>query len=467
MPGFWYSQGMLAKLIPVLLLVLTVSGPILLNAAAAPPKVFPFAYTQEDLPNGLRLITIPTDSVNLVSLFIVVQAGSRNEVEPGKTGFAHLFEHVMFRGTEKYPPAKREDLLKRAGAANNASTSDDFTVYHMTFSKEDLGELLALEADRFQNLKYSVEDFKTETGAVLGEYNKNSSDPSSRLSEMLRDTAFDRHTYKHTTMGFLKDVQDMPNQYDYSLRFFDRYYRPEYTTIILAGDVNAKQTRALVEKDFGAWKRGSYHADIPVEPAQKGPRENHLDWPTATLPQVAIAYKGPAYTDQTKETAALDVLATLAFSQTSDLYQQLVIGEQKVDTLRASSPGNVDPELFTIRARVKRGEDLTYVRDQILATVKQFQERAPAAAKLEALKKRERYSFTLSLDNPESVARTVAEYVALRRTPATIDRYYQMLGQVTPEDVRAMARKYLVESGRTIVTLTGVTLTGPAAGGAK
>jgi zinc protease len=460
--SFGILKGMLAKLLPILLVALTVGATVLLKAADPPPKVFPFPYTQEDLPNGLRLITIPTDSVNLVSLFIVVQAGSRNEVEPGKTGFAHLFEHVMFRGTEKYPTAKREDLIKRAGAAANAFTSDDLTAYHMTFSKEDLPELLAEEADRFQNLKYSVEDFKTETGAVLGEYNKNSADPSSRLFELLRDTAFDRHTYKHTTMGFLKDVQDMPSQYDYSLRFFDRYYRPEYTTIILTGDVNAKQTRALIDKNFGAWKRGSYHADIPVEPPQQGPRENHLDWPTATLPQVQIAYKGPAYADGTKDSAALDVLATLAFSQTSDVYQKLVIGEQKVDTLRASSPGSVDPDLFTIRARVKRVEDLTYVRDQILAAVKQFQDQTPPAAKLEALKQRERYSFTLGLDNPESVARTVAEFVALRRTPATIDRYYQMLGQITPEDVRAMARKYLVESGRTIVTLTG-----PAAGGAK
>src|SRR6204780_1156339 len=107
-----------------------------LFAADPPKKSFPFPHTQKDLPNGLRLVTIPTDSPNLVSVFIVVQAGSRNEVEPGKTGFAHLFEHVMFRGTLKYPSAKREELLQRAGAANNAFTSDDFTAFYATFSKE-------------------------------------------------------------------------------------------------------------------------------------------------------------------------------------------------------------------------------------------------------------------------------------------------------------------------------------------
>ncbi|HEY7338391.1 MAG TPA: pitrilysin family protein [Bryobacteraceae bacterium] len=451
---------MLAKLL-LTLLALTFWVAIA-SAADSPPKVFPFAYTQEDLPNGLRLITIPTESKNLVSLFIVVQAGSRNEVEPGKTGFAHLFEHLMFRGTPNFPPAKRDELIKRAGAASNASTSDDRTTYYMTFSKEDLPALFAEEADRFLHLKYSVADFKTETGAVLGEYNKNSSNPSSKLSEALRDTAFDRHTYKHTAMGFLKDIQDMPNQYDYSLSFFDRYYRPEYTTIILAGDVNAKEARALVERNLGAWKRGTYHADIPIEPPQQGPREKHVDWPTATLPQIAIAYKAPAYMDDRKDTAALDVLAELAFSQTSDLYQKLVIEEQKVDALNASSPQSVDPDLFTIQARVKRVEDLPYVKDQILATVTRFQNELPSAAKLEALKKRERYGLALSLDNPESVARAVAEYVGLRRTPASIDAYFQMLSAVAPEDVRAMARKYLVENNRTIVTLTG-----PAAGGGK
>jgi len=284
-------------------------------AVSAQVKTFPFTYTQQDLPNGLRLVTIPTDSPNLVSIYVVVQTGSRNEVEAGKSGFAHLFEHMMFRGTAKYPPEKYNQVLQRAGAASNAFTSDDLTAYYTTFSKEDLPTILAMEADRFQTLKYTPEVFKTETGAVLGEYNKNSSDPEEKLDEVLHDTAFDRHTYKHTTMGFLKDVQDMPSQYDYSLKFFDRYYRPEYTTIVVAGDVDPKNVRALVDQYWGGWKRGSYHPDIPVEPAQQGARENHIDWPSPTLPLIDIAFHGPAYSDTSKEWAALDALATLAFSR--------------------------------------------------------------------------------------------------------------------------------------------------------
>ena len=285
---------------------------------------------------------------------------------PGRTGFAHFFEHMMFRGTKDFPPEKYGALLKDAGAASNAYTSDDLTVYHMTFSKEDLENLLMAEADRFQNLEYPPAAFRTEALAVLGEYNKNSASPISKLMEVLRDTAFDKHTYKHTTMGFLKDIQDMPNQYDYSREFFNRYYRPEYVTIVVAGDVKAEPVRTLVEKYWGKWKRGSYRAPVPVEPPQAAPRQAHVDWSTPTLPWIVVAQKMPAYSDQEKDGAALDLVALLGFSSTSDLYQKLVIREQKLDMLGGSNPDHVDPYLFTVMARVKNQADIGTVQEQIL-----------------------------------------------------------------------------------------------------
>src|SRR5436853_2252611 len=177
-------------------------------------KLFPYNYTIDDLDNGLRLVTVPTDFPNMIALYIVVQAGSRNEVEPGKSGYAHLFEHIMFRGSENYTPEQRDLILKKAGAESNASTNSDRTTYYEVFSKEDLEPVMKLEADRFQRLKYPEPAYKTESLAVLGEYNKNSADPTEKLDEVLHQTAFTKHTYEHTTMGFLKDIQDMPNQYD-------------------------------------------------------------------------------------------------------------------------------------------------------------------------------------------------------------------------------------------------------------
>ena len=144
-------------------------------------KLFPYNYSIDDLPNGLRLVTVPTDYPNLVALYIVVQTGSRNEVEEGKSGYAHFFEHLMFRGSENYTADRRDEILKRAGADSNAYTSDDRTVYHEVFSKEDLDEIMKLEADRFQRLKYTPEQYKTEAGAVRGEYDKNSASPISKL----------------------------------------------------------------------------------------------------------------------------------------------------------------------------------------------------------------------------------------------------------------------------------------------
>ena len=434
---------------------------LLLGCAAAllgaepAQKVFPYPYVQEDLPNGLRLITAPTDYPNIVASYIVVQTGSRNEVEPGHTGFAHLFEHIMFKGTEKFPSARYEETLKKAGAASNAYTTDDYTCYHTTFSKEDLETILMMEADRFQNLTYTVPEFKTEALAVLGEYNKNSANPFEKLDEVLQNTAFDKHTYKHTTMGFLKDVQDMPNQYEYSRQFFDRYYRPEYTTIVVAGDVDAKRVRALVDKYWGAWKKGAYRAEIAAEPPQSGPRVAKVDWPTPTLPILTVAYKGPAYTDTAKDSAALDALAYLAFSPNSDLYQKLVVQEQKVDNLDGGISDHVDPSLFGVTARVKSAADIAYIRSQILATVKEFQDKPVDSARLDAVKKNLRYGFALRMDNSENVAAIVARFVALRRTPATIDRIYGMYAGLTPQDVLQAARRFLTENNRTEVTLTG------------
>src|SRR3989449_5879187 len=157
----------------------------------------------------------------------------------------------MFRGSENYSPEQRDRILKKAGAEPNATTNADRTTYYETFSKEDLEPVMKLEADRFQRLKYPEPEYKTESLAVLGEYNKNSADPTEKVDEVLHATAFTKHTYEHTTMGFLKDIQDMQNQYDYSLQFYNRYYRPEYTTLILVGDVTREQAVGLTKKFFG------------------------------------------------------------------------------------------------------------------------------------------------------------------------------------------------------------------------
>lgn len=425
------------------------------DAAGKSTKIFPLPYDQHDLPNGLRLITIPTEFPNVVALYVVVQVGSRNEVEPGKSGFAHFFEHMMFRGTKNYPPDKWDAIMREAGAATNAYTSDDLTVYHAVFSKEDLETILRVEADRFQNLEYAPAAFKTEALAVLGEYNKNSASPISKMYEVVRNTAFDAHTYKHTTMGFLEDIQDMPNEYDYSRQFFERFYRPEYTTVLLVGDITPAQARALVEKYWGKWKRGNYRVQVPREPVQQKPRTAHVDWTSPTLPWVWIAYKGPAYSDTEKDLATLDLLGFLGFSDNSELYQKLVIEEQKVDTLDPDSSDHVDPYLFSVIARVKKDADVAEVQRRILETMNGFKNTLVPAEKLESVKRHLKYEFALRMDSSAAIADTMAHYIALRRTPETVNKIYALYDEITPEDLRNVARKHLADSARTIVTLSG------------
>ncbi|MBV9497470.1 MAG: insulinase family protein, partial [Acidobacteria bacterium] len=434
------------------------------TAAAAAPKatasdkILPFKAVEHTLPNGLKVIAVPTGFPNIVSLYIPVRTGSRNEVEAGKSGFAHFFEHMMFRGTEKYSPEKYNAIIQKAGARQNANTSDDRTTYHITFAKDDLEKILEIEADRFKNLSYSPEAFKTEARAVLGEYNKNSASPIRKLFEVQRDAAYTTHTYKHTTMGFIKDIEDMPNQYDYSKTFFSRWYRPENTTIIVAGDVDPQKVFPIVEKYWSDWKRGTYKVDIPVEPPSTKPVYAHVPWPSQTIPWVTVAFRVPGWDETSNELPALDTALDLEFGQTSDLYKRLVEQEQKVDRLFTSNGPSIDPALYTVFARVKDGKDASYVRDEILRTFAKLRDRQEPADRVNESKSNTRYNFVRSLDNTEAITQTLAEFVYYKRSYDTINNYYKELASLTPADLQTVAKKYITDNNLVVTTLASSAL---------
>jgi zinc protease len=425
------------------------------KTADAPSKdaIFPYPYAVNDLPNGLRVVTVSTGFPDVVALYIVVTVGSRNEVEPGRSGFAHLFEHMMFRGTEKYPSEKWEAIMQAAGAATNAYTTDDRTVYHAVFSKEDLPQILELEADRFQNLKYTEEQFRTETRAVLGEYNKNFADPFRKLDEIVREAAFKTHSYGHTTMGFEKDVENMPTMYEYGLQFFDRYYRPEYTIVSIVGDVKSEEMLPLVEKFWGGWKKGTHKADIQAEPPQGQAKTVDYRFHTQTLPIVDVAFRAPAYDDAVNDSAVLDVIAFHSFSENSALYKKLVVEEQKVENLFPNYADHIDPFLFEAMAMVKEAKDMEYVRGQILETFENLKTTPIPAQELEDVKSHLRYQFAIGMDSTPSIASTLAHYLSLRRTPETINKRYELYRSVTADDVKRVAGKYFIDNERTIATL--------------
>lgn len=424
-----------------------------MTAQTAGDNILPFKAAEKTLPNGLKVIVVPTGFPNIVSVQIPVQTGSRNEVEPGKSGFAHFFEHVMFRGTKKYPPELYNSIITKAGARQNAYTDDDLTNYHVTFAKEDLEQILEMEADRFKNLSYSEEVFKTEARAVLGEYNKNSQNPLNKLVEVQREHAYTTHTYKHTTMGFIKDIEDMPNQFEYSKTFFSRWYRPERTTIIVAGDVEPNRVFQLVEKYWGDWQRGTFSVDIPQETEHNGPVYAHVPWTSQTLPWISVGFHGPSMM-QTKEQAAMDVAFDLSFGETSDLYKRLVEQEQKVDQLLSFGGPNVDPTIFTVFARVKDPKDAIYVRDEIMKTFAGLRSKQLDATRVADAKTNSRYSFVRSLDNTDAIAETIAGYAHFERSYDTINKYYRELATVTPASIQEAAQKYFTDRNMVVTTLS-------------
>ncbi len=360
---------------------------------------------------------------------------------------------MMFRGTDKYPQEKYNDVLKSLGADSNAFTTDDWTCYHMTIPASALGTAVALESDRFQNLKYDEPSFQKEARAVLGEYNKSASSPFLKLEEAMQNTAFTRHTYKHTTIGFLEDIKDMPNQYAYSKTFFDRWYRPENCTILVTGDVKQAELVSLVKDHYGSWARGKASVDIPAEPAQTEPRSARLSWPLPTLPTLYLAYHMPATDPANPDIAALNALEQAVFGETSPLYRELVLKEQKLVTLMAESSTHRDPGLFTILVRVRSSADLPAVRQRIADALAEAGRTPIDGARLDAVRSHLKYAFAASLRSADAVARAVGESIAITGRPDSMNDLFAAFERLTPSDLQRVAARYFTPTNETAIIL--------------
>ena len=426
--------------------------------------IFPYKVHETTLDNGMQVVVIPYDSPGTVAYYTVVRTGSRDEVEPGHSGFAHFFEHMMFRGTEKYSTEAYNDLLKRMGADSNAYTSDDQTVYHIVGPASELATMMDMESDRFKNLKYTEEGFRTEALAVLGEYNKNVSSPFLPLFEKTRDLAYQSHTYKHTTMGFLADIKAMPGYYDYSLQFFDRFYRPENVTLIVVGDVQPDKTVAMVKQHYGDWKKGYKAPQVQPEPPQKEAKTGSIDWPSPIRPHLMLAYHMPAFTTKSTDSAALGIVGQLLFSDSAPLYQELVVQKQWVDFIGGDADYHRDAYLFSVLSRVKSEELMPKVKETVDRYVAELQSKPVDPQRLERIKSHLRYSFALSLSTPGEVANQAATAVAVAGSVNALNDLFRQYEKVTPADIQRVAREVFRKENETMVTLAHKAADKPAAG---
>lgn len=436
-------------------------------AASAHAQFFPYPVQKRTLPNGLDVIVIETPEFrNVLSFNTLIMAGSGRENEKGRTGLAHLFEHIMFRHMHDTPQAY-DPAIAAMGAFNNAYTWYDITYYHPLTFTSNMDRLIALEASRFTNLTYSERIFRTEAGAVYGEYRRSASDPGLRIEETLGDLMYGpSHGYGHSTIGYLEDVKDMPNAYRSAQKFYDDYYRPNNAIIVVAGDVKADQVFAAVEREFGAWKPKK----TPEQPDPKpldGPKKRHETWDSDIPPRVVVAYMTPPYVPGSTEAATMDVMAELMGGETAPLYRKLRYEEQVASSFGVDNNSTIAVDARPMGAYVTvakekydaQGRALLDRIDRDVAAafeaLANFSAQPDAAQRLESIKSQLRYDILASFNSPSNIAQNFANYYRLNRNPQVLEQVAEAIARLKPTDIDAFAKRYFVPKNRVSITLAG------------
>jgi zinc protease len=442
---------------------------------ARPPKFFPYPVHERKLPNGLHVIVIPTPEFkDMVTYATPVFAGSRNEMEGGKTGLAHLFEHMMFRHEYGDQEGGYNEMIRRLGAYNNAFTNEDMTFYHpTTFSSnligpvkrgpESLPGIVELEASRFKGLKVDTKTFQVEAGAVLGEYRRIYSFPFLKILEALLPKAFPDHPYGHTVIGTQQDVKDMPQAADAAWRFFDDYYRPNTVAIVVVGDVQADAVFREVEQRYADWKPKPTRSIPPPSPPP-GEKRVHAEDTSEVAPRLVVGYYSPAADPGSVETAVIQVLPELLTSRSAPLFQKLRYQKQTVTDLSTFSDGmNVQPNSFTLSSELMldrfNKEGKTYPaeveKDMIsgLEDLKSFSRQPHAARTLDVVKSKVRNDLLGALNSTGSIATIFSSAYQYNRDAYALDRMMAAIQRLRPADIDAFARKYFQPGKRLIATL--------------
>jgi zinc protease len=429
------------------------------SLAAAPatpaPGPFPFPIHRRQLPNGLTVLFVPYDSPGLAAYFTVLRVGSRDEVEPGRTGFAHFFEHLSYRGTKAHSTEDWERATKSLGMDSNAFTDDDVTAYWLYGPSSALPAVIELEADRFLNLDYGEDDFKVESRAVLGELMKTQSSPDFAVEETSRELAFTRHTYRHTTLGFERDVRDMPSGYRYALDFYRRFYRPDAAMVIVVGDFDEERVFEAIARHYGPWQGTAQRPRIEAEPPQREEREARRAWPTPVLPRLWQGWHTPGAAD-VDGTAAQLVLWPLLFGPSSSLYRELVLERRLAQEIGGEFQPRRDPFLFGYELVLEGAAAEAPARaavDRALADV--------AAGKIDArgladVKANVLATLVMQTDTPYRTGIWLVYYAGASGDPGYLDLVMQRIARLGPEDLASFAQRWLVPANRsTVVVATG------------
>jgi zinc protease len=433
----------------VLLAALLISCSLLLirPGLAAEPREFVLA-------NGMKVLLIEVPKAPVATVQVWYKVGSRNEVM-GRAGLSHMLEHMMFKGTTKYPKGAFSRLIRKNGGMDNAFTSQDFTAYFENLAADRVELALELEADRMQGLQFDMNELKTEREVVKEERRlRTEDDPQGALVEALFAQAFLSHPYHWPVIGWFSDLDAMT--LDDLQRHYDTFYSPNNATLIIVGDIKAETLLPTIKQLFEPIPRGPEPKPLTArEPDQKGERRFLLKR-EAQVPFVMMGYRVPNYASE--DSYALDILESiLSRGKSSRLYQSLVYDQKSALAVGAEySLMQSDPGLFYFYALVSPGLKVEAVEEALNKEIKRLQAEPPTDLELQRAKNQVEAARIFEQDSNFRHAMLLGQAETVGAGWRKVDQFLERIRSVTAKDVQRVARQYLSDDNRTVGSLIPV-----------
>src|SRR5665213_1444865 len=436
------STFRIAIVLPVLFLLLSAARP-----ASAAEEAKQIEFTQETLPNGLQVIYAPLHQAPVVEVRVFYHVGSRDE-RADRQGFAHMFEHMMFRGSAHVKPQEHMKILGAVGAQVNAFTSFDQTVYHETLPSTALETALYLEADRMAGFRVSDTIFGTERKVVAEEWRmRYMNQPYGRLFQDFLNVAFTTHSYRWTPIGNMDQLK--ASRSNELQDFFNTYYLPNNAVLVLAGDIEVDAAKAMVAKYFGWIPRGpAIVRESPTEPEQKAARHIEVSY-RAPLPRIQIGYHVPGYKNEDHQ--ALDMLGVILGDGRSSRLQKLLVSSEHPLAVQAfaSDMKLEDAGLFMIGAIVMQGKDPLAVEKDLKDAVADVVAHGVTQEELDKAKTQERIGLVQARETATDLAEQLGEEALMTGDPNRVNTDPQKMEAVTLADIQRVAKEYLEPSRST------------------
>ncbi len=431
-----------------------------LGIAAAPnPRI---QFTDVRLKNGLRVILSEDHSAPVFSIVVNYNVGSRDE-RKGRTGFAHLFEHMMFKGSENVGQNEHPYLIFMNGGSMNGTTNKDRTMYYETLPANQLDLGLFLEADRMRSLEITKANLDNQRNAVQEERRLGvDNQPYGKTFEKLDELAYDNPAYEHSVIGSMSDLSAA--SVDDVATFFKTYYAPNNAVIAIVGDIDTRATLAKIEKYFGPIAKQPAPPTVDMtEPPQTEERRATLEDPLARLPRIDMAYKIPPSSSPDQD--ALTVLGTiLSGGRSSRFYEAIVRQQQLATSINAGPDQTRGPGLFNVVAIAAPGKPLADLETAIDAEIARVQREPVADWELEKARTSARRGFVNSLGSSLQKAVLLSQNALFYDNPNRINETAANIARITAADVQRVAKTYLVQTGRTVVLTLPKTAAAPKGG---